>query len=214
MEEARAEHDAFAAALRAEGAEVVYLEDLVAEVFDAMPQVREAFLDQYLAEAGVSGQILPVLRAYFNALDDNRAFVRKTMAGVTRAEVELPRVSSVTLAGLVSAETESELVVNPMPNLYFTRDPFAVVGEGVSINRMYSATRNRETIYGEYVFRYHPRYRAAPALLPAQRVVPHRGRRRVGAEREDRGGGDLPAHAGSGDRRAGAARVLGSGLAR
>ena len=162
LEEARAEHNAFAAALRAEGAEVVYLEDLVAEVFDAMPQVREAFLDQYLAEAGVSGQILPVLRAYFNALDDNRAFVRKTMAGVTRAEVELPRVSSVTLAGLVSAETESELVVNPMPNLYFTRDPFAVVGEGVSINRMYSATRNRETIYGEYVFRYHPRYRAAP----------------------------------------------------
>lgn len=46
----------------------------------------------------------------------------------------------------------SKLVIDPMPNLYFTRDPFACIGEGVSLNRMYSVTRNRETIYGEYIF--------------------------------------------------------------
>ena len=46
-----------------------------------------------------------------------------------------------------------------MPNLYFTRDPFAVVGEGVNLNRMYSVTRNRETLYGKYVFKYHPDYK-------------------------------------------------------
>ena len=45
------------------------------------------------------------------------------------------------------------------PNLYFTRDPFAVVGEGVNLNRMYSVTRNRETLYGKYVFKYHPDYK-------------------------------------------------------
>ena len=46
-----------------------------------------------------------------------------------------------------------------MPNLYFTRDPFAVVGNGVCLNRMYSVTRNRETLYGKYIFKYHPDYK-------------------------------------------------------
>ena len=45
-----------------------------------------------------------------------------------------------------------------MPNLYFTRDPFASVGDGVVLNKMYSVTRSRETIYAEYIFNYHPRY--------------------------------------------------------
>ncbi len=49
-----------------------------------------------------------------------------------------------------------------MPNLYFTRDPFAMIGNGVSINRMYSQTRNRETIYGEYIFKYHPDFVGTP----------------------------------------------------
>ncbi len=53
-----------------------------------------------------------------------------------------------------------------MPNLYFTRDPFAVIGEGVNLNRMYSVTRNRETLYGKYIFKYHPDYKD-PAVLPA-----------------------------------------------
>ena len=40
-------------------------------------------------------------------------------------------------------------VLDPIPNLYFTRDPFACIGEGVSLNAMYSPTRRRETIYGQ-----------------------------------------------------------------
>ena len=54
------------------------------------------------------------------------------------------------------------MVVAPMPNLYFTRDNFAMIGNGVSINRMYSVTRNRETIYGEYIFKYHPDFKDVP----------------------------------------------------
>ena len=45
-----------------------------------------------------------------------------------------------------------------MPNLYFTRDPFATMANGVSLNHMYADTRNRETIYGKYIFTYHPVY--------------------------------------------------------
>ena len=49
-----------------------------------------------------------------------------------------------------------DLIVDPMPNLYFARDPFASVGTGVFLNRMRFPTRRRETIYAEYIFNYHP----------------------------------------------------------
>jgi len=46
-----------------------------------------------------------------------------------------------------------------MPNLYFTRDPFASAGNGIILNKMYSVTRSRETIYAEYIFNYHPDFK-------------------------------------------------------
>ena len=55
-------------------------------------------------------------------------------------------------------ESDYPFVIDPMPNLYFTRDPFATMGHGVSLNHMYSVTRQRETIFGEYVFKFHPRF--------------------------------------------------------
>ncbi len=45
---AQEEHDAFAQALRDNGVEVVYLEDLMTEVLDQNPDVRETFLKQFI----------------------------------------------------------------------------------------------------------------------------------------------------------------------
>ena len=61
------------------------------------------------------------------------------------------------LVDLVSEE--SDFLADPMPNLYFTRDPFASAGNGIILNKMYSVTRSRETIYAEYIFNYHPEYK-------------------------------------------------------
>ena len=160
LEVAQQEHDTFAQILRDQGVEVLYLENLVAEAFDAVPGARDEFLDQYIAEAGIKGQLMPgVVREKLNSITDNLEFVKKTMAGLTKGEVELPLTSSVTLDSLVNSESQSDLIIDPMPNLYFTRDPFAVVGSGVNLNRMYSVTRNRETLYGKYIFKYHPDYK-------------------------------------------------------
>ena len=160
LEVAQEEHDAFAQILRDQGVEVLYLEKLVAEVFDLVPEARQEFLDQYIAEAGIKGKEMPkVVREKLDSITDNLEFVKKTMAGLTKAEIEMPLVSSTTLDSLVNTESESDLIIDPMPNLYFTRDPFAVVGNGVCLNRMYSVTRNRETLYGKYIFKYHPDYK-------------------------------------------------------
>ena len=58
LEVAQEEHDTFAQILRDQGVEVLYLEKLVAEVFDTVPGAEE-FLDQYIAEAGIKGQRCP-----------------------------------------------------------------------------------------------------------------------------------------------------------
>jgi arginine deiminase len=51
------------------------------------------------------------------------------------------------------------LILDPMPNLYFTRDPFATIGNGVSLNHMATVTRNRETIFAYYIFKHHPMFK-------------------------------------------------------
>ena len=157
---AQAEHDAFAQALRDNGVEVVYLENLMAEVLDANPALREQFLKQFIEEAGIRTERYQ--KILFDYLNDNYKtnidLVLKCMEGVNLTELHTDKSNS--LVDLVSEA--SKMVVAPMPNLYFTRDPFAMIGNGVSINRMYSVTRNRETIYGEYIFTHHPDFKDVP----------------------------------------------------
>lgn len=157
---AQAEHDAFAEALRANGVEVVYLEDLAAEVVASDAALREKFLMQWIDEAGIKTEryrriILDYMQEGYPGAKD---LVLKTMEGINLAELHADKSNS--LVDLVS--DSSKMVVAPMPNLYFTRDPFAMIGNGVSINRMYSVTRNRETIYGELVFSHHPDFAGTP----------------------------------------------------
>lgn len=153
------EHDAFASLLRANGVEVVYLADLVAEALDAAPRARAEFVEDFIRYAGnVARNYHDQLFRFLLGIPDNRELVLKTMAGVNIAE--LGGESSTPLADLVLQR--DRFVLEPIPNLYFTRDPFACIGDGVSLNRMRTSTRRRETIYGEYILRYHPDYTGTP----------------------------------------------------
>ena len=150
---AQQEHDAFAQILRDNGVEVVYLEDLMAEVLALHPEVTEPFLFQWLTEGNVKTRrwqekLYDYLRSHF----EGKALVEKTMEGITLRE--LPHLSAYSLQDMIAPP--DDLVVDPMPNLYFTRDPFASVGTGVMLHRMHFPTRCRETIYADYIFRYHP----------------------------------------------------------
>ena len=157
LEVAQQEHDRFAEILREQGVEVLYLEKLVAEAFAANPGARDEFLDQYLAEAGIHGQKMPaIVREYLNTFTDDLEFVKKTMAGVAKSEIDMPLASSATLDDLVSdhSDKQSDLIIDPMPNLYFTRDPGACVGEGINIHRMHTPARKRESLLLKYMFLY------------------------------------------------------------
>lgn len=162
LPDAQKEHDAFAQALRDNGVEVVYLEDLVAEVLDTSNEVRTRFIKQFMKEAGINTlKYQRLVFNYLNAIKDSKELVLKTMEGIQVGDLpEEKREIEKTLVDVV--DTPDKFIAEPMPNLYFTRDNFDNVGEGTNLNRMYSVTRNRETIYGEYIFKYHPDYKDTP----------------------------------------------------
>lgn len=150
---AQAEHARFAALLRGQGVEVVYLTELVTQVLTLRPALRAAFIEDVLDLAGAPAQgCREALREYLAAIPDAGELVLRSMAGVTRRDV-FPGGGK-TLSAL--AGRDERFLLPPIPNLYFTRDPFACVGRGVIHSRMFSQTRNRETVYGKYVLRYHP----------------------------------------------------------
>ena len=159
LQEAQREHDAFADCLRQQGVEVVYLTDLVVESLTD-GDVRRALLHQFLEESGVTDQrTREALAEYLSAMPD-KEMVAAMMAGVRKSQL---KNGSARLADYLSAiEDGYPFAVDPMPNLYFTRDPFATIGTGVSIHKMHTVTRNRETLFGKFIFEHHPLYKNAP----------------------------------------------------
>lgn len=152
LEKAIEEHDNFAKIFRNEGIEVVYLEDLMAETLDQNKNLREEFLAKYLKEANISGELaFKESKKLLESIKDTKEFVLKTMSGITLKELGIKNDKVI--------YNQKYTAINPMPNLYFTRDPFSSIAEGVSINSMYSVTRSRETIYADYIFNYHKDYK-------------------------------------------------------
>ena len=150
---AQQEHDAFAQILRSNGTEVVYLEDLMAEVLKLHPEQTKPFLYQWLSEGNIkTRRWQDKLYEYLIGNFEGKALVEKTMEGITLKE--MGGASAYSLQDLIAPA--DDLIVDPMPNLYFTRDPFASVGTGVFLHKMRFPTRCRETIYADYIFRFHP----------------------------------------------------------
>ena len=142
---AKREHQAFAEAFRKEGIEVVYLVDLVSEALDTSIEIKKAFISQFIREANVTSDTLTnLLENYLLSFSDTKLMIRKLIAGIKKTE--LPGFEKRNLADFVG---DYPFLTDPIPNLYFTRDPFAIIGNGVSLNKMYSETRCRETIFGD-----------------------------------------------------------------
>ena len=155
---AKKEHQAFAKTFEDAGVKVVYLADLMSEVLDLSNDIKNEFVEQFIKEAHIrSNTLREVATEYLKNFKDNKELVLKTIAGIKKSE--LPNYQVKSLADHVD---DYPFVTDPMPNLYFTRDPFASIGSGVSLNKMYSVTRSRETIFGEYIFKYHPTYKTTP----------------------------------------------------
>jgi len=154
----RQEHDEFARILKTNNVDVVYLEDLMAEVLDLGLDIKEKFVRQFVHEAGIkTPKYKNTVVDFLMSFDNNRELVLKTMEGINVNELYLmDRDSEHSLVDL--AMEESKFLAEPMPNLVYLKDTFTSIINGVSINKLCSKNRGRESIYVEYIFNYHPNY--------------------------------------------------------
>ena len=153
---AQAEHDAFAEVLRSRGIEVLYLDQLVAEAINT-DQLREQFVDEMLAASKQdSRRVTQTLRQFLLDLPTH-AMIRKIMAGVRKDEITLPPDQHQQLHNMIE-KNRYPFYLDPMPNLYFTRDPAAAIGNGLTINKMHWTARRRESLFMRYIIDHHPRF--------------------------------------------------------
>ncbi|MDO4903812.1 MAG: arginine deiminase [Limosilactobacillus sp.] len=148
------EHDDFAQTLRDNGVETLYFEDLAADVFSD-EGYRDRFLDELLDEAGFRiGACHDALLDYLKNLD-SADMVKKVFDGVRNTDIDLK------IPDLQSAAQDGDwpFLLNPLPNAYFTRDPQAAIGSGVSVNKMTYPARQAESLISQYIFRYHPMFK-------------------------------------------------------
>ncbi|MBM7561875.1 arginine deiminase [Fusibacter tunisiensis] len=152
---ARKEHDAFAKVFQENGVEVMYLEKLMAEsLVDS--GLKSRFITDFLKEAGIKNpNHFEYVKDYFESFSDTLKMVDKMMAGIRREELDLQVGGSL----VDRIEMTYPFVVDPMPNLYFTRDPFSTIGNGIALNQMRTVTRRRETLFSDYIFKNHPMFK-------------------------------------------------------
>ena len=146
---AQQEHDCFAELLRSNGVEVVYYEDETARAL-VNDSIRRSFITEILDETPLTSEnIREALYDYLVELPAD-ALVKKVIEGVRKSEIHgfQPR----TLADRINVTYP--FYMDPMPNMYFTRDQGACVGSGISIHHMSTATRRRESLLLKYMYLY------------------------------------------------------------
>lgn len=173
---AQEEHDAFAHVLRQQGIKVLYLEDLLAESLTD-EKVSRAFLDQLLDESSIKKQD-PLHQLLLNYLQEllTKEMVKTVIAGIRKSAIHN---STPSLADLAE-DPDYPFYLDPMPNVYFTRDQQAAIGSGMTINRMTFRARRRESLFMETILKNHPDFKNA--TIPVWRDRYHHGRLEGGDE--------------------------------
>ena len=153
---AQQEHDRFAEILKKNGVEVVYYVDEVAKALER-PDIKDRFIREMLDQTRFSSRgVKEAVYAYLIVLDP-RQLVEKVIAGIRKTE--LTDYRSRTLAEKI--DEAYPFYMDPMPNMYFTRDQGACIGNGISIHHMSTATRRRESLLLRYMYEFNSDF--APA---------------------------------------------------
>jgi len=158
VDRAQDEHDAFAAALRDRGVEVLYLGRLLVETL-AVPQAREELIAGVLDDRRLGDALRNRVASYLSEQDAQR-LADVLMAGLAHEELK-PGPS-----GLVYRLMDRhDFVIDPLPNLLFTRDSSVWVRDRVAVTSLAMPARARETTLTQAIYRYHPRFAGTETIF-------------------------------------------------
>ncbi|WP_129669707.1 arginine deiminase [Phytoactinopolyspora endophytica] len=156
---AQEEHDAFAQTLRDHGVEVLYLKDLFVETLES-EDARRRCIGDVLTDPRLGDTLRESLRRHLEGMHpEDLAHV--LIAGLAHEEFTDGRG-----LGYVLME-RSEFVIDPLPNLLFTRDSSVWVGDRVAVSSLAMPARRRETSLTAAVYAHHRRFAGVrPAYSP------------------------------------------------
>jgi len=153
---AQAEHDAFAQALRDRGVEVLYLTELLIETLATEESREHAIIG---ATNGL--HLGDTLAAYLIAF--MRDLSPEDLASVITTGVRNDEVRGG--FGLVTSLLASDdFLVDPLPNLLFTRDSSVWIRDHVAVTSLAMPARRRETQLTELIYTEHPRFAGSPTI--------------------------------------------------
>nr|WP_271006821.1 arginine deiminase [Listeria seeligeri] len=146
------EHDYFVKTMQDAQIEVLYLENLAAEALRESGD-KEIFLTKMIQESSQLDASALYVRDYLMPFDE-KEMIKKLMSGVKKSEIPARKKKHLN----EMMENQYPFFLDPLPNLYFTRDPAAVIGNGVTINKMFQPARRKESMFMELILQHHPRF--------------------------------------------------------
>ncbi|CAN5602496.1 arginine deiminase [soil metagenome] len=149
---AQEEHDAFAALLRSRGVEVLLLADLLTEAL-ASGAARVHGISAAVDARRLGLPLAQELSTYLRTLAA-APLARILMAGMTFNE--LPVGGELSLVRRM--HHGADFVIEPLPNLLFTRDSSFWIGPRVAITSLALPARIRETSLTDLIYAHHPRF--------------------------------------------------------
>jgi arginine deiminase len=151
---AQEEHDQFAELLRSRGVQVLLLSDLLTEALNSGAARMQG------VAAAVDARRLGVplaqeLSAYLRGLDPIK-LAHVLMAGMTFNELPSDTRNDVSL--VIRMHHGADFVIEPLPNLVFTRDSSIWIGPRVVIPTLALRARVREASLTDLIYAHHPRF--------------------------------------------------------
>jgi arginine deiminase len=151
---AQDEHDAFAQTLSDHDVQVLYLTDLLAGALEH-EAARAECIEAVLADPRHGDTLRHILRSHLQGLHPEDLALALT-AGLAHEELQTGR-------GLAYALMDRhDFVVDPLPNLLFTRDSSVWVRDRVAVTSLAMPARRRETTLTRAIYTHHPRFAGAP----------------------------------------------------
>jgi arginine deiminase len=155
VENARRDHRAFVAEMRARGVEVLEMHDLLTETV-GMDEARRWLLDQQVVPNQVGLGLVDEVRSYLDGLSD-RALAETLIGGLSTHD--FPETHGGEMLTLVrEAAGVTEYLLPPLPNTLYTRDTTCWIYGGVTLNPLYWGARHEETLLTTAIYRYHPTF--------------------------------------------------------
>jgi arginine deiminase len=161
VERAQWEHDQFVGVLRERGAQVYYVQDLLAEALAASDKARTQVIETVADHLTVGWALVDEVRQMLGELAPD-VLAKHLVGGMTVAELDpdWPRWKGVSLIA-AAIDDGSTFVLPPLPNTLFTRDSSAWIFGGVTVNPMFWPARRREALNLLTIYRYHPMFKKA-----------------------------------------------------